>query len=160
MALKGIRAVFRRGLCKPNDVACIGITNQRETSLLWERQSGKPLGNAIVWQCRRTASFCEGLRKKGLESMVRDRAGLVLDPYFSASKFRWLLNDIEGARGRARRGDIAAGTIDSYLLYRLRGIWSLCLDHGLEGYSRPLAQKPYERVRAHREASLAIDWSF
>ena len=119
--LKGIRAVFRKGLCKPAEIACIGITNQRETALLWERRSGKPLGNAIVWQCRRTASFCEGLRKKGLESMVRDRTGLVLDPYFSASKFRWLLNDIEGARGRARRGDIAAGTIDSYLLYRLTG---------------------------------------
>ena len=119
--LKGIRAVFRKGLCKPVDVACIGITNQRETALLWERRSGKPLGNAIVWQCRRTASFCEGLRKKGLEPMVRDRTGLVLDPYFSASKFRWLLNDIEGARGRARRGEIAAGTIDSYLLYRLSG---------------------------------------
>ena len=119
--LKGIRAVFRKELCKPADVASIGITNQRETSLLWERRSGKPLGNAIVWQCRRTASFCEGLRKKGLEAMVRDRTGLVLDPYFSASKFRWLLNDIEGARGRARRGDIAAGTIDSYLLYRLTG---------------------------------------
>ena len=119
--LKGIRAVFRKGLCKPAEVACIGSTNQRETALLWERRSGKPLGNAIVWQCRRTASFCEGLRKKGLESMVRDRTGLVLDPYFSASKFRWLLNDIEGARGRARRGDIAAGTIDSYLLYRLTG---------------------------------------
>ena len=119
--LKGIRAVFRKGLCKPVDVASIGITNQRETSLLWERRSGKPLGNAIVWQCRRTTSFCEGLRKKGLEPMVRDRTGLVLDPYFSASKFRWLLNDIEGARGRARRGNIAAGTIDSYLLYRLTG---------------------------------------
>ena len=119
--LKGIRAVFRKGLCKPVDVACIGITNQRETALLWERRSGKPLGNAIVWQCRRTASFCEGLRKKGLEPMVRDRTGLVLDPYFSASKFRWLLNHIEGARGRARRGEIAAGTIDSYLLYRLSG---------------------------------------
>ena len=119
--LKGIRAVFRKGLCKPVDVACIGITNQRETALLWERRSGKPLGNAIVWQCRRTASFCEGLRKKGLEPMVRDRTGLVLDPYFSASKFRWLLNDIEGARGRARRGEIAAGTIDSYLLHWLTG---------------------------------------
>ena len=119
--LKGIRAVFRRGLCKPADVACIGITNQRETALLWERHSGKPLGNAIVWQCRRTASFCDGLRRKGLESMVRDRTGLVLDPYFSASKFRWLLNNIDGARGRARRGDIAAGTIDAYLLSRLTG---------------------------------------
>ena len=119
--LKGIRAVFRKGLCRPVDVACIGITNQRETALLWERRTGKPLGNAIVWQCRRTASFCEGLRKRGLEPMVRDRTGLVLDPYFSASKFRWLLNDIDGARGRARRGEIVAGTIDSYLLARLTG---------------------------------------
>jgi glycerol kinase len=119
--LKGIRAVFRKGLCKPADVACIGITNQRETSLLWERRTGKPVGNAIVWQCRRTAAFCEGLRKKGMEPMVRDRTGLVLDPYFSASKFRWLLNDIEGARGRARRGELAAGTIDAYLLARLTG---------------------------------------
>ena len=117
--LKGIRAVFRKGLCRPADVACIGITNQRETALLWERRTGKPLGNAIVWQCRRTASFCEGLRKKGLEPMVRDRTGLVLDPYFSASKFRWLLNDIDGARGRARRGEIVAGTIYCYLLARL-----------------------------------------
>ena len=100
---------------------CVCWYHQRETALLWERRSGKPLGNAIVWQCRRTASFCEGLRKKGLEPMVRDRTGLVLDPYFSASKFRWLLNDIEGARGRARRGEIAAGTIDSYLLHRLTG---------------------------------------
>ena len=119
--LKGIRAVFRKGLCKPVDIACIGITNQRETALLWERRTGKPVGRAIVWQCRRTASFCESLRKKGLEPMVRDRTGLVLDPYFSASKFRWLLNGIDGARGRARRGEIAAGTIDAYLLARLTG---------------------------------------
>ena len=119
--LKGIRAVFRKGLCKPADIACIGITNQRETALLWERRTGKPVGRAIVWQCRRTASFCKSLRKKGLEPMVRDRTGLVLDPYFSASKFRWLLNGIDGARGRARRGKIAAGTIDAYLLTRLTG---------------------------------------
>jgi len=119
--LKGISAVFRKGLCKPADIACIGITNQRETALLWERRTGKPVGRAIVWQCRRTASFCESLRKKGLEPMVRDRTGLVLDPYFSASKFRWLLNGIDGARGRARRGEIAAGTIDAYLLARLTG---------------------------------------
>ena len=119
--LKGIRSVFRKGLCKPADIACIGITNQRETALLWERRTGKPVGRAIVWQCRRTASFCESLRKKGQEPMVRDRTGLVLDPYFSASKFRWLLNGIDGARGRARRGEIAAGTIDAYLLARLTG---------------------------------------
>ncbi len=119
--LKGIRGVFRKGLCKPADVACIGITNQRETALLWERHSGKPVANAIVWQCRRTAAFCEGLKRKGFESMVRDRTGLVLDPYFSASKFRWLLDATEGARGRAKNGDLAAGTIDAFLLYRLTG---------------------------------------
>jgi len=112
--IKGIRAVFRKGFCRPDEVACIGITNQRETALLWERASGQAVGNAIVWQCRRTASFCEGLRKKGVEPMVRDRTGLVLDPYFSASKFRWLLNDSDTARARARKGDIAGGTIDSF----------------------------------------------
>ncbi len=119
--LKGIRAVFRKGLCKPSDIVCIGITNQRETALLWERHSGRPLANAIVWQCRRTSAFCEGLRRKGVESMVRDRTGLVLDPYFSASKFRWLLDATEGARGRAKSGDVAAGTIDAFLLHRLTG---------------------------------------
>ena len=119
--LKGIRSVLRQGICKASDIACIGITNQRETALLWERRNGKPVGNAIVWQCRRTASFCDGLRRKGFEPMVRDRTGLVLDPYFSASKFRWLLNSIDGVRGRARKGDIAAGTIDAFLLARLTG---------------------------------------
>lgn len=119
--LKGIRAVFRKGLCRPADVICIGITNQRETTLLWERRTGKPVGNAIVWQCRRTASFCEGLRKKGLETLVRERTGLVLDPYFSASKFRWLLNNVDGARVLAKKGVLAGGTIDAFLLARLTG---------------------------------------
>lgn len=119
--LKGIRAVFRKGLCKPTDIACIGITNQRETALLWERRSGKPLANAIVWQCRRTSAFCENLKRKGLESMVRDRTGLVLDPYFSASKFRWLLDATAGARSRAKSGDVVAGTVDAFLLSRLSG---------------------------------------
>ena len=119
--LKGIRAVFRKGLCKPADIACIGITNQRETALLWDRHSGKPLANAIVWQCRRTSAFCESLRRKGFEGMVRDRTGLVLDPYFSASKFRWLLDAVTGARARARKGDVAAGTIDAFLMSRLTG---------------------------------------
>ena len=87
--LKGIRAVLRKQLCKPADIACIGITNQRETALLWERRSGKALANAIVWQCRRTSAFCDSLKRKGLESMIRDRTGLVLAPYVSASWFRW-----------------------------------------------------------------------
>ncbi len=119
--VKGIRSVFRKGFCKPTDVECIGIANQRETALLWERHSGRSLGNAIVWQCRRTAAFCDGLRRKGLEPMIQDRTGLVLDPYFSASKFRWLLNDMKGIRKRAKNGDIVAGTIDAYLIARLTG---------------------------------------
>lgn len=119
--LKGIRAVFRKGWCQPRDVLCVGITNQRETALLWERSTGKPIANAIVWQCRRTTAFCDGLRRKGLEPAINEKTGLVLDPYFSASKFRWLLDHAPDARARARRGEIAAGTIDAYLMARLTG---------------------------------------
>ena len=119
--VKGIRAVFRKGWCQPRDVLCIGITNQRETALLWERSTGKPIANAIVWQCRRTTAFCDSLRRKGLEPAITEKTGLVLDPYFSASKFRWLLDHAPDARARARRGEVAAGTIDTYLLARLTG---------------------------------------
>lgn len=118
---KGIRAVFRRGLAKPADVVAIGITNQRETALLWDRDSGAPLNNAIVWQCRRTTPFCEGLRRAGQESAVRAKTGLVLDPYFSASKFRWLLDNTAGVARKVKSGKVAAGTIDSFLLWRLSG---------------------------------------
>lgn len=118
---KGIRAIFRKGIAKPADIAAIGITNQRETSLLWDRETGEPLNNAIVWQCRRTTDFCESLRAAGHEPMVRRRAGLVLDPYFSASKFRWLLGNTRGIKGALRAGRVAAGTIDTFLIWRLTG---------------------------------------
>src|SRR5437868_4875888 len=102
-------------------IAAIGITNQRETTLLWERATGAPVHNAIVWQDRRTAELCERWRREGLGETVAQRTGLVIDPYFSASKIAWLLADLPGLRARARAGEIAFGTIDSYLLWRLTG---------------------------------------
>jgi len=103
------------------DVAAIGITNQRETSVLWERASGRPVHRAIVWQCRRTAPFCERLKADGHEAEFRRKTGLVLDPYFSGTKIRWLLDEVPGARERAERGELAVGTVDSWLLWRLTG---------------------------------------
>lgn len=102
-------------------VVAIGITNQRETVVLWERATGKPVANAIVWQDRRTAQFCESLRAEGLAPLVAERTGLVIDPYFSGTKLAWLLDNLDGARGRAARGELAFGTIDSFLLWRLTG---------------------------------------
>jgi glycerol kinase len=102
-------------------VMAIGITNQRETTLLWERQSGEPIGNAIVWQDRRTAAQCRELKEAGAESLVRERTGLVIDPYFSATKISWLLDNIPGARARAERGELAFGTIDTWLVWQLTG---------------------------------------
>jgi glycerol kinase len=118
---KGIRAVLRKKVCKPTDIVAIGITNQRETSLLWDRRSGDALNNAVVWQCRRTTDFCESLRVAGHEKMVRRKTGLVLDPYFSASKYRWLLDNTAGIGRLLKSGRVAAGTIDSYLIWRLSG---------------------------------------
>jgi glycerol kinase len=102
-------------------VAALGITNQRETTLLWSRATGEPLHPAIVWQDRRTASTCAALREQGLEAEVRARTGLLLDPYFSGTKLKWLLDHIPGARARAQRGELAFGTIDSWLLWMLSG---------------------------------------
>jgi glycerol kinase len=102
-------------------IAAIGITNQRETTVLWERATGAPVHNAIVWQDRRTAELCERWRRAGLGETVAQRTGLVIDPYFSASKIAWLLDNLPGLRERARAGEIAFGTVDSYLLWRLSG---------------------------------------
>jgi glycerol kinase len=102
-------------------IAAIGITNQRETTLLWDRSTGRPVHNAIVWQDRRTTQLCEGWRASGLADTVAQRTGLVIDPYFSASKIRWLLDTVPGLAGRARAGKVAFGTIDSFLLWRLSG---------------------------------------
>ena len=118
---KGIAAILRKRICKAADIAAIGITNQRETALLWDRKSGEALNNAIVWQCRRTTDFCESLRSAGHEKTVKRKSGLVLDPYFSASKYRWLLKNTTGVSRLRKAGRVAAGTIDSYIVWRLSG---------------------------------------
>ena len=106
---------------RPADVAAIGITNQRETTVLWDRATGKPIHHAIVWQDRRTAHLCSELRAAGHEPQVQERTGLLLDPYFSGTKLAWLLDHVEGARARAEAGELAFGTIDSWLVWRLTG---------------------------------------
>jgi sugar (pentulose or hexulose) kinase len=111
-------AVGRAGLTA-GDIAAIGITNQRETTLIWDRGTGKPIHNAIVWQDRRTENICAALRAAGHEAAIAARTGLVLDPYFSATKIAWLLDSVSGAREAAEAGQLAFGTVDSYLVYRL-----------------------------------------
>ncbi|TVP59164.1 MAG: glycerol kinase [Halomonadaceae bacterium] len=115
--------VCRQALVNANlqasDLAAIGITNQRETSILWDRASGEPVHKAIVWQDRRTAPLCEKLRREGHEALVVERTGLLLDPYFSATKIAWMLDNVEGLRLRAERGELAFGTVDSWLLWCL-----------------------------------------
>jgi glycerol kinase len=115
-----VEAVQRAGI-QPKDVAAVGITNQRETTLLWERATGKPVARAIVWQDRRTAAACAALEQSGHARRVKEITGLVLDPYFSATKLAWLLDHTEGARHRAERGDLCFGTVDSYLVRSLCG---------------------------------------
>ncbi len=115
------RAAFAEAEAKGFRVAALGLTNQRETAVLWERTTGAPLHNAIVWQDRRTAETCARLKSDGAEAMVREKTGLLVDPYFSATKFAWLLDTVDGARARAGRGELAAGTVDSYLIHRLTG---------------------------------------
>jgi len=117
--------VARQALAKADlqaqGIAAIGITNQRETTVLWERATGRPLHNALVWQDRRTAGACENLKAAGAETLVRGKTGLVLDPYFSATKLAWLLDRVPGARDRARRGELAFGTVDSWIAWNLSG---------------------------------------
>jgi len=114
-------AAIRQAGLEAGDIAAIGITNQRETTCLWDRSSGEPAHRAIVWQDRRTAGLCRNLAADGHETLVRERTGLVIDPYFSATKLAWLLDEVPGARAAAERGDLAFGTIDSFLLWRLTG---------------------------------------
>ncbi|NDJ61446.1 MAG: glycerol kinase GlpK [Chloroflexi bacterium] len=103
------------------DIAAIGITNQRETTLIWDRATGEPIFNAIVWQCRRTAPLCEQLKAEGFNHTIMERTGLVTDPYFSGTKVAWLLENVPGARARAERGELAFGTVDTFLIWRLTG---------------------------------------
>ena len=105
----------------PRQVAAIGITNQRETTILWDRRTGEPIHNAIVWQCRRTAPFCDELKARGLGEIIAEKTGLLIDAYFSASKIRWLLDHVPGAWERAERGELCFGTVDSWLIWQLSG---------------------------------------
>ncbi|HWB14782.1 MAG TPA: glycerol kinase GlpK [Vicinamibacterales bacterium] len=111
--------VLGRARIRPRDVAAVGITNQRETAIVWDRATGRPIHNAIVWQDRRTAEMCDRLKADGFESLVRDRAGLVVDAYFSGTKVAWILDHVPGARARAERGELAFGTVDSWLVWQL-----------------------------------------
>ncbi|TSA82569.1 glycerol kinase GlpK [Deinococcus detaillensis] len=106
---------------RPSDIAAIGITNQRETVVIWERVSGKPIHNAIVWQDRRTAGWCDQLKAAGKEELIQQKTGLILDAYFSGTKVKWILDNVEGAREKAEKGELAFGTIDSWLIYNLTG---------------------------------------
>jgi glycerol kinase len=117
--LTTMRAALHKAAVPAGDIAAIGITNQRETTLVWSRETGEPICNAIVWQDRRTADLCARLAAEGCEEMVTERTGLLLDPYFSATKIRWMLDNVRGARARAEKGELAFGTIDTYLLWRL-----------------------------------------
>ncbi len=105
----------------PEEIAAIGITNQRETTIVWDRETGKPLCNAIVWQCRRTAGYCEQLKKEGMEEYIRTNTGLMVDAYFSATKLKWILDHNQGARERARKGELLFGTVDTWLVWKLTG---------------------------------------
>ncbi len=111
-------ALARSGV-SPEEVAAIGITNQRETTVVWDKATGRPIHNAIVWQCRRTAELCERLKAEGLADTVRRKTGLLIDAYFSATKIKWLLDNVPGARDRARRGELLFGTVDTWLIWKL-----------------------------------------
>ena len=117
--MEAAKEAMQKAAATAADIAAIGITNQRETAIVWEKESGKPIYPAIVWQCRRTAEQCEDWKRQGVEKDVRARTGLLLDPYFSATKIAWILDHVDGARARAERGELLFGTVDSWLIYNL-----------------------------------------
>src|SRR5437870_4044692 len=119
--LQAAQALLKQAKIKPDQIAAIGITNQRETTIVWDRETGEPIHNAIVWQCRRTAEDCSRMRREGQAELFAERTGLVLDAYFSGTKVRWLLDNVPGARARAAEGKLAFGTVDSWLIWRLTG---------------------------------------
>ena len=114
-----IRTTLAKAGVQPQDLAAIGITNQRETTLIWDKQTGAPIYNAIVWQDRRTKDLCEKLKKEGFEPLFKKKTGLLLDPYFSATKIRWILDHVDGARAKAEKGELAFGTVDSWLVWQM-----------------------------------------
>ncbi len=126
--LWSVKEAIRKAGIAATDIAAIGITNQRETVVVWERESGKPIHNAIVWQDRRTASYCEKLKGQGLEKTFTKKTGLLLDPYFSGTKLSWMLANVKGTRARAAKGELCFGTIDTFLIWRLTGGKSFVTD--------------------------------
>lgn len=128
--LRTAQAVIREAKISPDEIAAIGITNQRETVVVWDKKTGKPICHAVVWQCRRTATECDRLKENSLNAkMIREKTGLLIDPYFSATKLRYILDTVPGARKSAEKGDILFGTIDSWLIYRLTGGRSHATDY-------------------------------
>ena len=119
--MESLSEAFRTSGLSREDIAAIGITNQRETTIVWEKDTGRPVYNAIVWQCRRTAPICEQLRKDGLEELIREKTGLLIDAYFSGTKIRWILDNVPGVRERAERGELLFGTVDTWLIWNLTG---------------------------------------
>lgn len=113
------REVLETTGIKPQEIAAMGITNQRETTIVWDKYTGKPIYNAIVWQCRRTSTICDQLKEKGLETYIRENTGLVVDAYFSGTKIKWILDNVEGAREKATRGDLLFGNVDTWLIWNL-----------------------------------------
>jgi len=118
---QAVSACIMQGGINPCDIAGIGITNQRETTILWDRQTGKPVYNAIVWQCRRTAELCEELKAQGLEDYIKDKTGLLIDAYFSGTKIKWILDNVAGARELAEQGRLLFGTVETWLIWNLTG---------------------------------------
>lgn len=119
--LEGMEVIMSKNNVTPTDLASIGVTNQRETVLMWDRISGEPFGNAAVWQCQRGVEFCNTLKGKGFSEMVADKTGLIIDPYFSASKLHWMMENMPGLSEKARMGEVLLGTMDSWLLWKLTG---------------------------------------
>ena len=118
---QAVTSVFASGGIKPEDIAAIGITNQRETTIMWDRETGKPVYNAIVWQCRRTAELCEQIKADGMEEYIKDKTGLVIDAYFSGTKIKWILDNVPGARALAEADQLLFGTVETWLIWNLTG---------------------------------------
>ena len=118
---RALAEAYEKSELSPTDIAGIGITNQRETTIVWDKKTGEPVYNAIVWQCRRTAPICDALIAEGLGDYIRDRTGLLIDAYFSGTKIKWILDNVEGARERAERGELLFGNVDSWLIWNLTG---------------------------------------
>ena len=127
--LHAMAEAFEKSKLSPTDIAAIGITNQRETTILWDRKTGQPVCNAIVWQCRRTAELCEQLKAEGLGDLIYQRTGLLIDPYFSGTKLRWMLDQSPDLRRRAQAGELLCGTVDSWLIWNLTGRQVHCTDY-------------------------------